>query len=102
MHGLTIVQQREDKHPTLAYVHQDRWYSYSNNKYLKWTPTDWLYVDTLAWALGKPGDGFKPKLFVVQTDEGDYVMAHWLKDDWFSQHSGRRLMANIIRWASVR
>lgn len=101
MHGLTIVQQHLDKHPTLAYVHNDRWRSYSNHKYLKWVPTEWIYTDSLTWMIGKPSLKLSTRLFVVLTSDGTSVLANWKGDDWFSQHTGRRLLVNVVMWAPV-
>ena len=101
MHGLTVVQERSDKHPTLAYIHHDKWHSYSNHKYLKWEPTEWTYTDSLVWMVGKPSPELSSKVFVVLTSEGINLMAHWKGDDWFSQHTGRRLLVNVRKWAPV-
>lgn len=99
---LSIVQQRIDKHPTLAYEYNGRWHSYSNNKYLKWEPTDSIEVASLIWMEGTPLPSLRAKVYVVLSEEGDKVMAHWEGDDWFSQHTNRRLLVNVIRWAPVR
>ena len=101
MHGLTVVQERPDKHPTLAYVHNDKWHSYSNHKYLKWEPTEWTFIDSLVWMWGDPSPELSSKVFVVLTSEGINLMAHWKGDDWFSQHTNRRLLVNVMKWAPV-
>lgn len=98
---LAIVQQHPDKHHTLAYEYDDRWYSYSNNKYLKWVPKDWVFVVSFDWHEESITSYVRGTHFVVQSEEGNIVLATREGDDWFSLHTGRRLLVNVIRWARV-
>ena len=97
---LHLVQERFDKNPTLAYPHLNKWHSYSNNKYLKWQPTKSVDVDGLTWYINKL-ESHVAQAYVVKTDEGQYVLANWKVDDWFSQHTGRRLLVSVVSHAAV-
>ena len=93
-----VVQERIDKHPTLAYEHGGRWRSYSNNKFIKWVPDAYIDVDTLVW-LTEPTSLTRP--VVVETGDGNMLIATYDGNGWFSLHSGKRLQVNVTKWARI-
>lgn len=100
MYGLAVIQERLDKNPTLAYEYQGRWHSYSNNKLIKFEPENFSPVKNLEWYDGAP-TSYERWHFIVQTEEGNIILSTYEGDSWFSLHTGRRLLVNVIRWARV-
>jgi hypothetical protein len=100
MNGLCVIQERPDKNPTLAYEYKGEWHSYSNHKLVKFRPDDCTLVEHFDW-YDEPLTLFTKGHFVVYTQEGHMLLATNNGDDWFSLHTGRRLLVNVIRWARV-
>jgi hypothetical protein len=101
MNGLCVIQERRDKNPTLAYEYKGEWHSYSNHKLVKFRPKEYASVENFDWHDEPLTSYVRGSHFLVYTQEGNMVLAKREGSDWFSLHTGRRLLVNVIRWARV-
>ena len=101
MYELAVIQERPDKNPTLAYEFKGEWHGYSNHKLVKFMPKDYTLVAKFDWHDEPITSYVRGSHFVVYTCQGNMVLAKREGDDWFSLHTGRRLLVNVIRWARV-